>query len=127
MLLNKYKRKGMITLKTLVLAKAEDALLAIYDYCGQDCDNCVFDSCVADKAYNLHIKLISGIAHSFGIVDDISFKIRPIGTRTVTESVEKLVFMLSTGNIYINNGSGDIFNSILDLLIEGTYEVVLDD
>ena len=127
MLLNKYKRKGMITLKTLVLAKAEDALLAIYDYCGQDCDNCVFDSCVADKAYNLHIKLISGIAHSFGIVDDISFKIRPIGTRTVTESVEKLVFMLSTGNIYINNDYGDTFNSILDLLIEGTYEVVSDD
>ena len=112
---------------SLTVAKAEDMLLAIYDYCGEDCENCVFDSCVADKAYNLHIKLISGIAHSFGIVDDIPFKIRPIGTRTVTESVEKLVFMLSTGNIYINNGSGDTFNSILDLLIEGTYELVLDD
>lgn len=114
-------------MKTKVLSKAEDALFAIYDYCGRDCDNCVFDSCVAEKAYNLHIKLISELAHSFGIVDNTPFKIRPIGTRTVTESVEKLVFMLSNGNIYINNGSGDTFNSILDLLIEGTYEVVLDD
>ena len=96
---------------SLTVAKAKDMLLAW----GEDCEDCVFNSC----------ELISGIAHSFGIVDDIPFKIRPIGTRTVTESVEKLVFMLSTGNIYINNGSGDTFNSILDLLIEGTYEVVL--
>lgn len=117
----------MIILKTTVLAKAEDALLTIYDYCDKDCNNCIFDSCIVNKAYNLHSELISGIAHSFGIVEDISFKIKPIETRTVTESVEKLVFMLSNGNIYINNGSGDTFNSILDLLIKGTYEVIPND
>ena len=127
MLLNKYKRKGMITLKTLVLAKAEDALLAIYDYCGQDCNNCVFDSCVANRAYNLHAELISGIAHSFGILDNKQFRIKHIGTRTVTEAIEDARFVLYNGNIYIHNGSGDTFNSILDLLLEGTYEVVLID
>ena len=112
---------------SLTVAKAKDMLLAIYDYCDEDCENCVFDSCITDKAYKMYTELITGIAHSFGIIDDIPFKIRPIGTRTVTESVEKLVFMLSTGNIYINNDYGDTFNSILDLLIEGTYEVVSDD
>ena len=109
---------------SLTVAKVEDMSLAIYDYCAEDCKNCVFSFCVA---YKMHTELISAIAYSFGIEDGIPFKIRPIGTRTVTESVEKLVFMLSTGNIYINNGSGDTFNSILDLLIEGTYEVVLND
>ena len=111
----------MITLKNL-LAKTEDALLAIYDYCDNDCENCVFDTCITDDAYNLHIKLISGIAKSFGIVENTPFRIKPIGTRTVTESVEEAVFTLSNGNIY--NDSGDTFNSILDLLLEGTYEVV---
>lgn len=122
----------MITLKSLkgnnlTLANIEEALSAIYYCCDNDCENCVFDSCITHKAYNLYTTLISGIAYSFGIVEDIPFKIKPIGTRTVTESVEKLVFMLSNGNIYINNDSGDTFNSILDLLIEGTYEVVLND
>lgn len=117
----------MIILKAKVLSRAEDALLAIYDYCDKDCENCVFDSCITNKVYNLHTTLISGIANSFGIVEDIPFKIKPIGARTVTESVEKLTFTLSNGNIYINNGSGDTFNSILDLLLEGTYEVVLND
>lgn len=111
-------------MKTNVLAKAEDTLLTIYDYCGRDCDNCVFDSCVAFKAYNLYNKLISGIAHSFGILDNKQFRIKRIGTRTVTEAIEDARFVLYNGNIYIHNGSGDTFNSILDLLIEGTYEVV---
>ena len=115
----------MITLKTLVLTKAEDALLAIYDYCDNDCENCVFDTCITDDAYNLHIKLISGIAKSFGIVENTPFRIKPIGTRTVTESVEEAVFTLSNGNIY--NDSGHASNTILDLLIEGTYEVVSND
>ena len=114
----------MITLKNL-LAKTEDALFAIYDYCDNDCENCVFDSCITDDAYNLHVKLISGIAKSFGIVEDTPFKIKSIGTRTVTESVEEAVFTLSNGNIY--NGSGHASNTILDLLIEGTYEVALND
>lgn len=114
----------MITLKNL-LAKTEDALFAIYDYCDNDCENCAFDSCITDDAYNLHVKLISGIAKSFGIVEDTPFKIKSIGTRTVTESVEEAVFTLSNGNIY--NGSGHASNTILDLLIEGTYEVALND
>ena len=112
-------------MKTKVLSKAEDALFAIYDYCDEDCENCVFDSCMTDDAYNLHVKLISGIAKSFGIVEDTPFKIKSIGTRTVTESVEEAVFMLSNGNIY--NESGHASNTILDLLIEGTYEVVPND
>lgn len=104
-----------------LLAKTEDALFAIYDYCDNDCENCAFDSCITDDAYNLHVKLISGIAKSFGIVENTPFKIKPIGTRTVTEAV----FTLSNGNIY--NGSGHASNTILDLLIEGTYEVALND
>ena len=112
-------------MKTKVLSKAEDALFAIYDYCDNDCENCVFDSCITEDAYNLHVKLISGIAKSFGIVEDTPFKIKSIGTRTVTESVEEAVFMLSNGNIY--NESGHASNTILDLLIEGTYEVVPND
>ena len=112
-------------MKTKVLSKAEDALFAIYDYCDNDCENCVFDSCMTDDAYNLHVKLISGIAKSFGIVEDTPFKIKSIGTRTVTESVEEAVFMLSNGNIY--NESGHASNTILDLLIEGTYEVIPND
>lgn len=114
----------MITLKNL-LAKTEDALFAIYDYCDNDCENCVFDSCMTDMAYNLHIRLISGIAKSFGIVEDTPFRIKPTGIRTITESVEEAVFTLSNGNIY--NGSGHASNTILDLLIEGTYEVILND
>lgn len=114
----------MITLKNL-LAKTEDALFAIYDYCDNDCENCVFDSCMTDDAYNLHIRLISGIAKSFGIVENTPFRIKPIGIRTVTESVEEAVFTLSNGNIY--NGSGHTSNTILDLLLEGKYEVVSID
>lgn len=116
----------MVTLKS-ILNKSEDLLLAVYDYCGRDCDSCGFDSCVANRAYNLHSELISGIAHSFGILDNKKFRIKHIGTRTVTEAIEDANFVLYNGNIYIHNGSGDTANYILDWLLEGTYEVVLND
>ena len=123
----------MVTLKSLkendlTVANARDILLIVNDYCGDNCEGCIFKSCLRDKLDSLYNTFIFSVAESFGLEYGKPFKIKRVGVSDGKDYMERLEFVLDEYDcILINDGSGDTFNSILDFLIEGDYEVVSND
>ena len=123
----------MFTMKSLkennlTVANASDILLIVNDYCGDNCEGCIFKSCLRDKLDSLYGTFISSVAESFGLEYGKPFKIKPVGSNEGINYIEGMEFVLDENDcILVNDGSGDVLNCILDFLIEGDFEVVSND
>ena len=112
----------------LTVANARDILLIVNDYCGDNCEGCIFKSCLRDKLNSLYGTFISSVAESFGLEYGKPFKIKPVGSNDGRNYIEGMEFVLDENDcILVNDGSGDVLNCILDFLIEGDFEVVSND
>ena len=107
------------------VSEARNLLYTVSCHCDDiACDNCPFKECIKEKTIDMYEVFIEGLAKSLGIEYDKPFKLVSNREAHLESNITSLEFVLKENvGVMINNGSGDTFNDVWDLIIDGDFAI----
>ena len=115
-----------MTKHSMTIDEARELLWSMICHCENiECSKCTYKECLEDKAIDMYEIFVEGTAKSLGIEYNKPFTLvkNPMCGTTLSDShLTNLEFVLKENKgVMINDGSGDTFNNVLDLIIAGDY------